>query len=161
MAVSAGALEIFNTLYPQFGWVILTKFFLLFFFWVGEGGGGSMFYFMRLIGFFIFFLLYSVPLIYPAFCFCFSLCHRWTDQSRWSRQTVRAGEVLYALPRFFSSPHPAHLPCFLAPFVPTLPTFCLCISASPLCVLSDNGVYVDAGWQRGPDRTPSTQNTLC
>lgn len=32
MAISARALEIFNTLYPQFGWVILTKFFF-FFFW--------------------------------------------------------------------------------------------------------------------------------
>lgn len=114
MAVSAAALEIFNTLYPQFGWVILTKFFFLlcFFEWVREGGGvggvwgGSMFYFMRLIGF-MFFLLYSVPLIYPASCFCFSLCRRWTDQSRWSQQTVRAEEVLYALPRSFSShPHP-------------------------------------------------------
>ncbi len=152
MAISATALEIFNTLYPQFGWVILRKFF------GGRGWRGvkacaitwvhDAYWFLCLFFFFPLSLLF-VP--------SSSLCHRWTDQSRWSQQTVRVEEVLYAFPSLFSFPLPRYLPSF----VPALQTRCLCGSASPLSVPLDDALYLDAGWQRGLAGPSSVQNASC
>lgn len=100
MAISARALEIFNTLYPQFGWVILTKFFVFFREWRLGGNHVLLHEHMMLTGFSVFFLFFLFSLSF-ILSFFFSLCHRWTDQSRWSQQTVRAGEVLYAIACFF------------------------------------------------------------
>lgn len=147
MAISATALEIFNTLYPQFGWVILKKFFFFL------GGGGVCAVTWVHDAYWILRLLFHLS----SLCFSFSLCHRWTDQSRWSQQTVRVEEVPYALPSFFSFPPP----CYLPSFVPALQTCCLCPSASPLSVPLDDALYPDAGWQRGLAGPSTIQNALC
>lgn len=144
MAISAAALEVFNIFYPQFGWVI-KKWSILSWGWFGKSVCCCM--------------IMLTDLSF-SFLFVFFLYHRWTDQSRWSQQTVRVEEVLFTLLLSFSSPSPS-LVTFPPSFVPSLQTCCLCVSASPLSVPLDDALYLDAGWQRGLAGPSSNQNTLC
>lgn len=161
MAISARALEIFNTLYPQFGWVILTKFFFFFFGGWRLGGNPVLLHeHMMLTGFSVFFLffLFSLSFILSSFFFSPSLSatDEQTNPGEASRQW-EPGRYCMQLLASFTSPLPRYLPSF----VPTPQTCCLHVSASPLCVLLDEALYLDTGWQHGLARPSSIQNTLC
>lgn len=161
MAISARALEIFNTLYPQFGWVILTKFFFFFFF-EDEGWEEILCYYMStwcllasLFSSFSFFFHYhsSCRLFFSP---SLSATDEQTNPGEASRQW-EPGRYCMQLLASFTSPLPHYLPSF----VPTPQTCCLHVSASPLCVLLDEALYLDTGWQHGLARPSSIQNTLC
>lgn len=154
MAMSARALEIFNTLYSQFGWVILTKFFFLGGRCVCGGGEASTITWAHYICRLICFLPFLLFCHSSCLCFSFSLCHRWTDQSRWSQQTVRAGEVLYAFPCFFYFP-----PClttFLLLFQPYKHAVCAYQAHHYVSYLT-----MPCSSTQADSTASSIQNTLC
>ena len=130
MAISATALEIFQYTLPAI-WLSDPKIFIFIYFFCrfgGRRGLGHVLWHEYMCS------LASLSLSFPPshsllsllFAPLFSLCHRWTDRSRWSQQTVRVEEVLYALP---PSPPPPHRPKLPFPLLPSF--FC----SSPTNVL--------------------------
>ena len=116
MAISATALEIFQYTLPAI-WLSDSKISWVF---LQVCGGGGMCCDMStcahwLLCLFLFPLFFLLSLLFAPL---FSLHHRWTDRSRWSQQTVRVEEVLYALPPSPQPQNPLPLATFLLLFQP-------------------------------------------
>lgn len=93
--------------------------------------------------------------LFPLAPLFFSNCHRWTDRSRWSQQTARVEEVVYALPCFFF---------FYFIFLPPSHSFYSNLAAfihqlHHYLSRRDDGLCLDAGWQRSLAPDPPALRT--